>query len=67
MKSHFPTGIVVACQVAPCAGAWIEMALSRRGRYALQVAPCAGAWIEMVPVAICVPSVYRRPLRGGVD
>ena len=34
--------------VAPCAGAWIEIVgVVRRGAWA-GVAPCAGAWIEIV-------------------
>ena len=35
-------------QVAPCAGAWIEILEKSRKMPKLKVAPCAGAWIEMV-------------------
>ena len=34
-------------QVAPLAGAWIEMNLERLEKCSVQVAPLAGAWIEM--------------------
>ena len=34
-------------QVAPCAGAWIEMYLALTMVRIWHVAPCAGAWIEI--------------------
>ena len=34
-------------EVAPLAGAWIEMALQLQASQAAQVAPLAGAWIEI--------------------
>ena len=38
----------MAITVAPCAGAWIEIAAWRHGHAIyLKVAPCAGAWIEI--------------------
>ena len=38
----------VLCEnVAPYAGAWIEMRRSLNMGYRMQVAPYAGAWIEM--------------------
>ena len=35
-------------EVAPFAGAWIEIAARRGSKCAAEVAPFAGAWIEIV-------------------
>ena len=37
----------IRAEVAPHAGAWIEIRKRRSWWYALYVAPHAGAWIEM--------------------
>jgi len=34
-------------EVAPRAGAWIEMFMSKMGKRSWRVAPRAGAWIEI--------------------
>ena len=36
--------------VAPFAGAWIEITLSKEELIAVLVAPFAGAWIEMLTI-----------------
>ena len=35
-------------EVAPCAGAWIEIVSDKYQGKDIGVAPCAGAWIEML-------------------
>ena len=54
-------------QVAPYAGAWIEM-LGRGFRIPFRwVAPYAGAWIEILHVRRRYAFGRRRSLRGSVD
>ena len=50
LKSTFlQLGLWINC-VAPLAGAWIEISVSRpTGKVANSVAPLAGAWIEIMP------------------
>ncbi len=38
----------VFCQVAPLAGAWIEISKPSAGYLFVSVAPLAGAWIEIL-------------------
>ena len=53
--------------VAPLAGAWIEMPLRKAYNLVKTVAPLAGAWIEIaVPIYSSIPFARRSP-RGSVD
>ena len=59
--------MVTEREVAPFAGAWIEMQCCYGTEEQCSVAPFAGAWIEiMIPVGISV-CLYSRSLRGSVD
>ena len=53
--------------VAPCAGAWIEICRILLSFGLITVAPCAGAWIEMRIRSQTLWGQACRPLRGGVD
>ena len=54
-------------QVAPLAGAWIEIFYYQYWREVLFVAPLAGAWIEIVTVLnVLIWKLCRSP-RGSVD
>ena len=39
--------------VAPCVGAWIEIASDVSALLVFLVAPCVGAWIEIVSMTFC--------------
>ena len=54
-------------QVAPCAGAGIEINSFLVMSLSPPVAPCAGAGIEMDSDSDWIQAVIRRPLRGGGD
>ena len=54
-------------QVAPFAGAWIEIGLRARKFGNDFVAPFAGAWIEMPSFAAIALPHCGRSLRGSVD
>ena len=54
-------------QVAPLAGAWIEILMTDGTIETESVAPIAGAWIEMCASAPLPISAYRRSPRGSVD
>ena len=54
-------------QVAPFAGAWIEILAYNNAGELTNVAPFAGAWIEIIIGATQGGSMSGRPLRGGVD
>ena len=53
--------------VAPFAGAWIEMSLAVRSRFLPPVAPFAGAWIEIDLDHALKKYPAGRSLRGSVD
>ena len=54
-------------EVAPFAGAWIEILIETQQYKSLIVAPFAGAWIEIgLPHFLLYPA-YGRSLRGSVD
>ena len=59
--------IRLTIQVAPFAGAWIEIVCSNVVFIMPQVAPFAGAWIEIRETFNIQPSRFRRSLRGSVD
>ena len=54
-------------EVAPSAGAWIEIQQNSRRSAVSRVAPSAGAWIEMPKRADCLSAHGSRSLRGSVD
>ena len=47
LKSFKPAMFSSAVQVAPFAGAWIEIQTLHSGKDPITVAPFAGAWIEI--------------------
>ena len=53
--------------VAPLAGAWIEMPLRNAYNLVKTVAPLAGAWIEIASDSLSFVSSSRRSPRGSVD
>ena len=54
-------------QVAPYAGAWIEIWQSINYNFLGGVAPYAGAWIEIRVEHELVREISCRSLRGSVD
>ena len=50
MKSCYEISVPRRETVAPLAGAWIEIVLTKIARSPLPVAPLAGAWIEILYV-----------------
>ena len=56
-----------ALNVAPFAGAWIEIDTIARLFYKSQVAPFAGAWIEIFILGYKGYLQLGRTLRGCVD
>ena len=54
-------------QVAPLAGAWIEIILYSQTTVLKSVAPLAGAWIEIHPLSHPIINVFSRSPRGSVD
>ena len=54
-------------QVAPLAGAWIEISQSGRDAIVTSVAPLAGAWIEIEHKKAYYDSLQSRSPRGSVD
>ena len=54
-------------QVAPLAGAWIEILMTDGTIETESVAPLAGAWIEILPNHRKRCRVDRRSPRGSVD
>ena len=59
--------MIAVCNVAPFAGAWIEI-LDASSSFSLScVAPFAGAWIEILPLPALYPLLLCRSLRGSVD
>ena len=55
------------CNVAPIAGAWIEMWQNVFCKTKRRVAPLAGAWIEMMRGLYHGQKSYSRSPRGSVD
>ena len=53
--------------VAPLAGAWIEIPQFPEVPYQVSVAPLAGAWIEIKSGGEKVKASLCRSPRGGVD
>ena len=53
--------------VAPLAGAWIEIIQNLESRIPTLVAPLAGAWIEISQLLEPLYSLARRSPRGSVD
>ena len=51
------------CEVAPYAGAWIEILCGVVPTVSQTVAPYAGAWIEMLPDLNSARSVWSLPTR----
>ena len=54
-------------EVAPFAGAWIEILNILTKILQERVAPFAGAWIEIVIPRTTSPDKLSRSLRGSVD
>ena len=54
-------------EVAPFAGAWIEIYMLYFYRMTTKVAPFAGAWIEIQSLSHHQDTPARRSLRGSVD
>ena len=48
LKYKYSHGTYENCNVAPLAGAWIEIHAVWQGRVFCIVAPLAGAWIEII-------------------
>ena len=66
----FRDGLADVCRtdVAPFAGAWIEMESCCLTSLASGVAPFAGAWIEISCLGVTLGvGMSRRSLRGSVD
>ena len=59
--------IIKVANVAPFAGAWIEMWLYISIFLLCVVAPFAGAWINMAIHLFMILGVRSRSLRGSVD
>ena len=53
--------------VAPFAGAWIEIHIIKKSYVFTEVAPFAGAWIEISLSKWNKLTENRRSLRGSVD
>ena len=53
--------------VAPLAGAWIEIVKRIGESFGTKVAPLAGAWIEIECPSQCVPALVCRSPYGSVD
>ena len=53
--------------VAPFAGAWIEISDRTRTGRSVEVAPFAGAWIEIFGDVKMKEDASGRSLRGSVD
>ena len=58
---------LLALQVAPSAGAWIETKMTFIVRSAVWVAPSAGAWIETAMTSPLLLTRKRRTQCGCVD
>ncbi len=54
-------------EVAPLAGAWIEITRFLKVRLSVQVAPLAGAWIEIGQDLTRLEMTCGRSPRGSVD
>ena len=67
LKFGDQAAIEAKMNVAPFAGAWIEIILFRCRQILVIVAPFAGAWIEIVLLAHLLLFQHRRSLRGSVD
>ena len=52
-------------QVAPLAGAWIEITQNLSEKKVMKVAPLAGAWIEMAAAPWTRPQSFVAPLAGA--
>ena len=63
----FDREIIPQKEVAPLAGAWIEMVLISQGRKSGGVAPLAGAWIEIAGEPQNHEHDRSRSPRGSVD
>ena len=53
--------------VAPLAGAWIEIGISKKMVLRSRVAPLAGAWIEIYMLTRKSLETWGRSPRGSVD
>ena len=60
-------GFLVNFEVAPLAGAWIEIDIVTDALTAFGVAPLAGAWIEIAFIQQTLVSLKCRSPRGSVD
>ena len=49
--------------VAPCAGAWVEIPMEKTAGILTPVAPCAGAWVEIGKTLAGVLSIASLPVR----
>ena len=65
MKSGRGHTTALCSNVAPFAGAWIEIPALRRAWDSRHVAPFAGAWIEMCSAREMEPSIYVAPFMGA--
>ena len=54
-----------ALNVAPLAGAWIEIVTIAFASSSVMVAPLAGAWIEIQIASWSLPAVLVAPLAGA--
>ena len=59
--------IVDIFDVAPFAGAWIEIVIEARPNSRILVAPFAGAWIEIAERNQKITKSCVAPFAGGVD
>ena len=67
LKSCITGRLQLLLQVAPLAGAWIEIFLQPFPSNGLKVAPLAGAWIEICIVIPLMAIGCSRSPRGSVD
>ena len=67
MKSVMGAFGPIRVEVAPFAGAWIEIAVGGDWADTFKVAPFAGAWIEILVIRFTSIWGCSRSLRGSVD
>ena len=65
MKFGFCRVVSVKAEVAPLAGAWIEISMTRRALPLPPVAPLAGAWIEIPRGGACASTPPTSPPSRG--
>ncbi len=65
MKSVYLSIIFKMPNVAPLAGAWIEISVAYLGGLPFDVAPLAGAWIEILYPSVMHSKSGVAPLAGA--